>query len=168
MSKAVASTAAMKSLIDSMAAATDDELVTIANRVSNAGWKLIDASTPNPIVELFSPKGPELNTQLGNLRDAIAAVHDSTIKGRQAIIDSVSYLQATIEVTDAFYGENAPWDSALGVFSADIARVVQDALSHIVAPVLMPWLRPLWHKARWFVIGIGIVLVAVLIVRRKG
>lgn len=166
MSQAVASTAAMRSLIDGMAAATDQELIAIAEHICSNGWKLLDAVTPNPVIELFSSKGPEINTQLGNLRDAIAAVHDSTAQGRQAIIAATSYLQATIMTTDAFYGGDSGWDSALETFSADIARLLNDALAHIVVPILAPWLRPLWHKTRWYVIGIAVILAAVLVIRK--
>jgi len=168
MTMAVASSDAMRSLIARMASATDDALVDIAKQVSAAAWSVVDAITVNPIAGLFDPKTPEVVQQQQNLREAIAAVSDSTIKGRQSLIDALTYLQATIETTNAFYSDNEAWSGAINQFGADLAKVTQDIVDNAVKPAVALIAKGVWHRFRWPIIGISVVLaIVVVLVMRK-
>ena len=167
MAQAVASSVAMRDLIVRMATATDDDLVAIAKHVTAAAWSVVDAITENPIAGLFDPKAPEIVQQQANLRDAIAAAGDSSIKGRDAIINALTYLQATIETTNAFYGDNEAWNGAVNQFAADLARLAQDIADKAVKPAINAAGKAVWHRYRWYIIGIGIVLGIVIFLKGR-
>lgn len=167
MAKAVASSVAIRDLIARMATATDDDLVLIAKQVSQRAWAVVDAITENPIAGLFDPKAPEIVEQQKNLREAIAGVSDSTINGRQAIIDALTYLQATIETTNAFYADNEAWSGAVNQFSSDLANVARQIADNLVKPAVDATLKALWHRFRWYIIGVMVAIAAVLIVKRR-
>jgi hypothetical protein len=153
----------MRALIARMASATDDELAAIAQHVTAAAWAVVDAITENPIAGLFDPKAPEIVQQQENLRAAIAAVNDSTINGRDAIINALTYLQATIETTNAFYADNAAWTAAIGQFGSDLTQLAQDIADKAVKPLVGAITTGIWHRFRWYLIGAGIVLAVVLV-----
>jgi hypothetical protein len=169
MAQAVASSVAMRDLISRMATATDDELEAIAKHVTASAWSVVDAITENPIAGLFDPKAPEIVQQQDNLRSAISAVTDATIKGRQSIIDALTYLQATVETTNAFYSDNEAWSGAVGQFGADLANLAQDIANKAIKPLAVAAVKGIWHRFRWYVIGLGIaaVVVAVFILRKE-
>lgn len=169
MPQAVASSVAMRDLIARMATATDDDLVAIAKHVTASAWSVIDAITENPIAGLFDPKAPEIVQQQANLRDAITAAGDSSIKGRDAIINALTYLQATIETTNAFYGDNEAWSGAVNQFAADVAKLAQDIVDKAVKPSINAAGKALWHRYRWYIIGLSLALAIVLVISfRKG
>ena len=169
MTQAVASSDAMRSLIVRMASATDDELKDIANHVAMAAYKILDAVSENPFTQLFDPKGAEIQQQRNNLVDAIDKLSASFTGGRQSIIDACTYLQATIETTNAFYGDNDAWSAAIGQFSADLTDIAEKIVEHAIVPALAPWISPVWHKFRWYIIGLSLALAIVLVISlRKG
>ena len=167
MAQAVASSVAVRDLISRMATATDEQLEAIAKHVVASAWSVVDAITENPIAGLFDPKGPEIVQQQENLRDAIESVNVASIKGRQSIIDAITYLQATIETTNAFYADNEAWSAAVGQFGADLSQLAQDIAGKTIRPILAATIKGFWHKFRWYIIGIAIVLGIVIFVKGR-
>ena len=146
-----------------MASATDTELVVITKHVTASAWSVVDAITENPIVGLFDPKAPEIIQQQGNLREAIESVNTASINGREALINALTYLQATVQTTNAFYSDNDAWTRAVIQFTSDIEQLASDIVNKAIKPALTASFKVIWHKFRWYLIGVAIVLVALAV-----
>lgn len=167
MTQAVASSGAMRDLQARMASATDEELVAIAKKVAASAWSVVDSITENPFTALFDSKSGEIAEQQSNLRAAITAVNDSTINGRDAIIQAVMFLQASIETTNTFYADNPKWNNAVSQFADDLVHITGLVADEVIKHAIGPITSGIWHRFRWYIIALGLLLVTVLILAVK-
>ena len=160
MANATVSTLAIRNLVSKMANATDASVRAARDSIVSSARQVRSAIGGSWILALWDPQGPERKLQQKNLSDAIDAVEKA--KDTESIKKSLIYLQSTIEVSRAFYGNNDSFARALDVFLSDVKNAPALLVEKVVAP-LVKGAAEVGGKTIWAIIkGLWPILLLVI------
>lgn len=125
------STVAIRSLAARMATATDASARKARDSLIGSAERMRDAIGGGGF---WDPEGPERAAQQKNLTDAINQL--KAAKDTESIKKQLMYLQATIDVSKAFYGNNDASARAWQAFITDVSNAPALLVEKVIAPVV--------------------------------
>jgi hypothetical protein len=145
-----------------MAKASDASVKAARDAVISSAEQLRDAISGSFLLSLWDPEGPERKVQQKNLTEAIDKLKQS--KDTESIKKNLLYLQATIDVSKTFYGNNDANARAFAAFIKDVENAPALLIEKVIAPVVKG-AAEMTGKTLWAAIkGLWPILLLVIVV----
>lgn len=159
MSTTSVSTLAIRALATQMASATDASARKARDSLIESAYSVRDAIGGGGF---WDPEGPERKVQQKNLTEAIDKL--KAAKDTESIKKQLMYLQATIDVSRAFYGNNDASARAWSAFMNDVKNAPALLVKNVVAPAAQG-VAEISGKTIWALIrGLWPILLLILAV----